>query len=107
MPKVPSNASIICGAVTWAPSAAAPKAKLGAVDAITINVMNANRAQRRNEDDFIAIDLSGYGRTIVPRANHQLEHARERESLRRWYRPARAVRSRHHRKPRRDLGRTA
>src|ERR1700689_1968599 len=107
MPKVPSNASIICGAVTWEPSAAAPKAKLGAVDAIAINVMNANRALRRNEDDFIAIDLSGERRTIVPRATLKLEHERERESLRRWYRPGRpgniqhqyqerAVRGRHH-----------
>jgi hypothetical protein len=71
MPKVPSKASIICGAVTSEPPAAAPKAKLGAVDAIAISGMNANRALRRNEDDFIAIDLSGDGRTIVPRAGRR------------------------------------
>jgi hypothetical protein len=33
-----------------------------------ISVMNANRALRRNDDDFIATDLSGDGPTIVPRA---------------------------------------
>jgi hypothetical protein len=52
---------------------------VGAVDAMEMAVMNANRAPWRNEEDFIAIDLRR--RTAdCTRVECRLEHARERES---------------------------
>jgi hypothetical protein len=52
-PKSPSNASIICGAVTSVLSAGAPMANMGALDAADARIRNANRAPQWKEDDFI------------------------------------------------------
>src|SRR3981081_1414339 len=48
-PKVPSKASIICGAVTSVLAADAPKANMGAVNVADARVRSANRALRRKE----------------------------------------------------------
>src|SRR3569833_3214239 len=53
-PKVPSNASIICGAVTSLPPvAAAPEANMGTLQIAVLAVRSTRRAPRRKTDDFI------------------------------------------------------
>src|SRR6476646_6194714 len=56
-PKVPSKASIICGAVTSVPAAGAPRTNVGMPDAADARVRKANCTPWRQHDDFIVGDL--------------------------------------------------